>query len=136
MNNRNALPKLKKPFPRSQDSHPARGWWSKLLCLLLVILPGRYALADGEAFTWKDAAGRVHYGNRPPEGQEATSISVQPSGRIYTWTDAEGNVQYGAHPPPHVAAKELKEDDGSLSTIHASQLREGEKQLLQKWQRR
>ena len=136
MNNLSALPKLKKPFPQSRDRHPTRGWPSTLLCLLLVMLPGGYALAGDEAFTWKDAAGRVHYGNRPPEGQEATRIFVQPSDHIYTWTDAEGNVQYGAYPPPNVAAKELKEGDGSLSTIHASKLRKGEQQLLREGQQR
>ena len=136
MNDRNALPKLKKPFSRSRDSRFTRGWRPKSLCLLLVMLPGGLVLSGDEAFTWKDAAGQVHYGNRPPEGQEATRISVQPSDRIYTWTDAEGRVQYGAHPPPSVTAKELKEDDGSLSTIHASKLREGEKQLLRESQQR
>ena len=30
----------------------------------------------------------------------------------------------------------LKEEDGSLSTIHASKLRQGEKQLLREWRQR
>ena len=106
----------------------------KLRALALLALP--VALAGDEVYTWKDDTGRVHYGNHPPEGQAATPIPVQPTDRIYTWTDAEGKVHYGAHPPSDVQAKELKEEDGSLSTIHASKLRSGEQQLLQEWQRR
>jgi hypothetical protein len=108
----------------------------RLLGLALLALPSGLALAGDEVYTWKDATGRVHYGNRPPEGQAVTPIPVQPTDRIYSWTDAEGKVHYGAHPPPDVQAKELKEDDGSLSTIHAGKLRSGEQQLLQEWRRR
>ncbi|MCP5158412.1 MAG: DUF4124 domain-containing protein [Gammaproteobacteria bacterium] len=126
---------LNKPFSKSRQGYSVKRWQSTLLCLLLA-LPGGLVLAGDEAYTWKDAAGRVHYGNRPPEGQAATPIPVQPSDRIYTWTDAEGKVQYGAYPPPDVVAKELKEDDSSLSTIHAGKLREGEKQLLRESQQR
>lgn len=99
----------------------------------LLTLP--VALAGDDAYTWKDAAGRVHYGNRPPEGQAATPIPVQPSERIYTWTDSAGKVHYGAHPPADIPAKELKEEDGTLSTIHAGELRSGERQLLRQWRR-
>jgi hypothetical protein len=77
----------------------------------------------------------VHFGNRPPEGQPVTPVPVQSTDRIYTWTDAEGKVHYGAHPPADVPAKEIGEDDGSLSTIHAGQLRPGEQQLLKEWRR-
>jgi len=60
---------------------------------------------------------------------------VQPTNRIYTWTDAEGEVHYGPQPPPDTPARELKEDDSSLSTIPSSNLREGEKQLLRNIQK-
>jgi hypothetical protein len=123
MGHRNSFFKLQQHRPR-------------LLGLALLTLPSGLALAGDEVYTWKDATGRVHYGNRPPEGQAVTPIPVQPTDRIYSWTDAEGKVHYGAHPPPDVQAKELKEDDGSLSTIHAGKLRSGEQQLLQEWRRR
>jgi hypothetical protein len=123
MGHRNSFFKLKQHRPR-------------LLGLGLLALPSGLAMAGDEVYTWKDATGRVHYGNRPPEGQAVTPIPVQPTDRIYSWTDAEGKVHYGAHPPPDVQAKELKEDDGSLSTIHAGKLRSGEQQLLQEWRRR
>ena len=105
---------------------------------LLLALPGGFACAgDNEVYTWKDAAGRVHYGNRPPEGQaaepvqlNAQPVTVQPTEHIYTWTDAEGKIHYGARPPPDIPAKELKEEDSSLSTIRSTQVREGERQLL------
>jgi hypothetical protein len=110
--------------------------------MLLLALPGGSILAD-EVYTWKDAAGRVHFGNRPPEGQSAEPlqlnakpVSVEPTPHIYTWTDAEGKVHYGARPPPDVSAKELKEDDASLSTIRSGQLRAGERRLLQELRRR
>ena len=118
---------------RNGSKHRSPSWASGLLALLLA-LP--VAQAGDDVYTWKDATGRVHYGNRPPEGQAGTPIPVQPTDRIYTWTDPEGKVHYGAHPPPDVPAKELKEDDGSLSTIHAGKLRSGEQQLLQEWRRR
>jgi len=118
---------------RNGSKHRSSSWASGLLALLLA-LP--VAQAGDDVYTWKDATGRVHYGNRPPEGQAVTPIPVQPTDRIYTWTDPEGKVHYGAHPPPDVPAKELKEDDGSLSTIHAGKLRSGEQQLLQEWRRR
>jgi hypothetical protein len=110
------------------------GW----LGALLLALPGGFARAeDGEVYTWKDAAGRVHYGNRPPEGQvaepvqlNARPVTVQPTRQIYTWTDAKGRTHYGARPPPDIPAKELKEEDSSLSTIRSSQIREGERRLL------
>jgi len=123
MGHRNSFFKLQQHRPR-------------LLGLALLALPSGLALAGDEVYTWKDATGRVHYGNRPPEGQAVTPIPVQPTDRIYSWTDAEGKIHYGAHPPPDVQAKELKEDDGSLSTIHAGKLRSGEQQLLQEWRRR
>jgi hypothetical protein len=104
--------------------------------LLLLTLSSGFALAGDEAYTWKDDAGRVHYGNRPPEGQTATPVHVESSDRIYSWTDAEGRVQYGAHPPSDVVTKELKEEDAPLSTIHAGKLRQGEKQLLREWRQR
>ena len=98
----------------------------------------RGVLAEEEVYTWKDAAGRVHYGNRPPEGQAAKSvplnakpIAVQPTERIYTWTDNEGAVHYGARPPSDTGSQEIKEEDGSLSTIRSSRLRPGEQHLLQ-----
>jgi hypothetical protein len=110
--------------------------------VLLLTLLGSLALAD-EVYTWKDASGRVHFGNRPPEGQVAEPlpintkpVSVEPTRHIYTWTDAEGKVHYGARPPPEVSAKELKEDDAPLSTIRSGQLRAGEQQLLQELRRR
>ncbi|QQS53867.1 MAG: DUF4124 domain-containing protein [Candidatus Competibacteraceae bacterium] len=113
-----------------------RGAWV-LLGLLLLWQPVRVVLAEGEAYTWKDAAGRVHYGNRPPEGQaadlvplNAQPVSVQPTERIYTWTDTEGAVHYGAQPPSDTEARELKEEDSALSTIRSGKLRPGEQQLL------
>ena len=142
--NRSSEPR---PNRRRPPSFPAwrdrrGGWLTGLLGVLLLTLPGSLALAD-EVYTWKDAAGRVHFGNHPPEGQSAEPlqlnakpVSVQPTQHIFTWTDAEGKVHYGARPPPDVSAKELKEDDASLSTIRSGQLRAGERQLLQELRRR
>jgi len=115
------------------------GAFSGILLLTLAGGPGR--AGDDEVYTWKDAAGRVHYGNRPPAGRNATPVqlnarpvTVQPTERIYTWTDPEGKIHYGARPPPDLPAKELKEEDSSLSTIRATQVREGERQLLREQQ--
>lgn len=114
-----------------------------LLGSLLLALQSGAGLAQDAVYTWKDAAGRVHYGNRPPEGQPAQPVdlnpkpvSVQATERIYTWTDAEGKIHYGPQPPPDIPAKELKEDDTSLSTIRSGQLRSGEQQLLRDLRRR
>lgn len=106
---------------------------------LLVLLANGLALAEEDAvYTWKDASGRTHYGNRPPEGQaakpvplNAKPVAVQPTERIYTWTDDAGKIHYGARPPADLPAKELKEEDASLSTIRSTQVRTGERQLLQ-----
>ncbi len=113
-----------------------QGLWV-LLGLLLLWQPVRVVLAEGEVYTWKDATGRVHYGSRPPEGQAAEPVplnarplSVQSAERIYSWTDAEGAIHYGARPPPDTEARELKEEDSSLSTIRSGKLRPGEQQLL------
>ncbi len=70
MGHRNSFFKLKQHRPR-------------LLGLALLALPSGLALAGDEVYTWKDATGRVHYGNRPPEGQAVTPIPVQPTDRIY-----------------------------------------------------
>lgn len=99
---------------------------------------------EGTVYTWKDTSGRVHYSNHPPpEGQSAAPVDlnakpvkVRPSERIYTWTDAEGKIHYGPQPPPEVPAKELREDDSSLSTIRPGPLRPGEQQRLQDLQQR
>ena len=127
-------------FCRRRD---ATRWRLGLLVSLLLALSSGPALSDGEVYTWKDAAGRVHYGNRPPEDQAAETVelnakpvTVQPAEHIYTWTDAEGKTHYGSKPPPDVSAKEIKEDDSSLSTIRSGQLRAGEQQLLQELQKR
>lgn len=148
MNGRKRSPERQALRPRSRRSRSwggARvgGWLPSLLTLLLLVLPGGSVRAEDAVYTWKDASGRVHYGNRPPEGQAAEAVqlnahpvAVQPTEHIYTWTDAEGKVHYGARPPPDVPAKELKEDDGSLSTIRSGKLRAGEQQLLRELQRR
>lgn len=120
-------------------SNPRSARLGRLAAVLLLTLPGGLVLAaDATVYTWKDAAGRVHYGNRPPEHQSAVPVdlnarpvTVQPTERIYTWTDAEGKIHYGAQPPPDTPAKELREDDSSLSTLRSSQLRKGERPLLQ-----
>lgn len=136
------------PLFGSRRSHPRRGrgvtgWRLGLLVSLLLVLPGESALSESEVYTWKDTAGRVHYGNRPPEDQAAETVrlnakpvTVQPTEHIYAWTDAEGKTHYGPQPPPGVLAKELKEDNSSLSTVRSSKLRAGEQQLLQELQRR
>lgn len=142
--NRLSEPRPKRPNPLLSRCWRDRrgGWLVGLPGVLLLTLSGSLALAD-EVYTWKDAAGRVHFGSRPPEGQiaeplqlNAKPVSVEPTRHIYTWTDAEGKVHYGARPPPDVFAKELKEDDASLSTIRSGQLRAGEQQLLQELRRR
>lgn len=123
----------------SNQPNPRSARPSRLAAVLLLTLPGGLALAaDSTVYTWKDAAGRVHYGNRPPEHQSAAPVdlnakpvTVQPTERIYTWTDAEGKIHYGPQPPLDTPAKELREDDSSLSTIRSGQLRKGERQLLQ-----
>lgn len=114
---------------------------SLLLSLLLIYSPGS-AQAEEGVYTWKDASGRVHYSNRPPEGQPAVTVPlnakpvrVQPTERIYTWTDSQGKVHYGPKPPSDAPAKELKEDDSSLSTIRSGQLRAGEEALLRDLQK-
>lgn len=146
MNGPNRLFESESDHLRPPSSARRRDWrheWSAgLLGVLLLTQLVSLALAE-EVYTWKDEAGRVHFGNRPPEGQAAESVqlntkpvSVQPTEHIYTWTDAEGKIHYGARPPPGVSAKELKEDDASLSTIRSGQLRAGEKRLLQELQRR
>ena len=125
-------------FNRIKTMQTRGGWGSWVfLALLLLWPPVRGVLAEGEVYTWKDATGRVHYGNRPPEGQAAESVplntnpvSVQPTERIYTWIDTEGAVHYGARPPPDTEVREIREEDGSLSTIRSSKLRPGEQQLL------
>jgi hypothetical protein len=129
--------------PAGEGNKRARGRLIGLLGSLLLALQSGAGLAQDAVYTWKDAAGRVHYGNRPPEGQPAQPVdlnpkpvSVQATERIYTWTDAEGKIHYGPQPPPDIPAKELKEDDTSLSTIRSGQLRSGEQQLLRDLRRR
>ena len=120
-------------------SNPRSARLSRSAAVLLLTLPGGLALAaDSTVYTWKDAAGRVHYGNHPPENPSAAPVdlnarpvTVQPTERIYTWTDAEGKIHYGAQPPPDTPAKELREDDSSLSILRSGQLRKGERPLLQ-----
>ena len=129
-----------------KHSSEPRRYRSRLLGLLgslLLALQSGSGFAQEAVYTWKDAAGRVHYGNRPPEGQpvvpvdlNANPVNVQSTERIYTWTDADGKIHYGPQPPPDTPARELKEDDTSLSTIHSGKLRSGEQQLLQNPQRR
>lgn len=111
---------------------------SALAISLLLIQVSTFAWAEEGVYNWKDAAGRVHYSNRPPPNQPATlvplndkPVTVQPTEHIYTWMDSAGKTHYGAKPPAGVEAKELKEDDSSLSTIHAGQLRPAEQSLLQ-----
>ena len=102
--------------------------WALCMAALLIAAP---AAAQDAVYTWKDASGRVHYGNKPPENQAVTPVDVGGNGSIYTWSDAEGKVHYAAKPPPNVSAKEVKEEQGSLSTIHSGELRPGEQRLLQ-----
>lgn len=118
--------------------------WQKIRLLLAGLLAGVLLtqinpslFAEEAVFTWKDARGQVHYSNRPPEGQSATTVelnarpvTVQKNEQIYSWTDVNGKIHYGSKPPTDITVKELKADEGSLSTIHASKLRSGEQQLL------
>jgi hypothetical protein len=134
---------LRQRRSRSWGAPRAGGRLLGSLLLVLLVLQGGSVMAQEAVYTWKDAAGRVHYGNRPPEGQaaepvqlNAKPVSVQPTERIYTWTDADGKIHYGPQPPPDAPARELKEDDTSLSTIRSGKLRAGEQQLLQDLRRR
>lgn len=124
----------------AQTGLAARSSWrtSALAIWLLLMRTGALVWAEEGVYSWKDATGRVHYSNRPPIDQPATlvplnanPVTVQPTERIYTWTDSAGKTHYAAKPPTGVEAKELKEDDSSLSTIHSGQLRPGEETLLQ-----
>lgn len=114
-----------------------------LLVTLLLAPPGGSAWADDGVYTWKDAAGRVHYSNRRPEGQSveavelnAKPVKVRPTERIYTWTDREGKVHYGPEPPAGMTAKELKEDDSSLSTVPSVKPSAAEQDSVQELQQR
>ena len=107
--------------------------WRWGICLVTLLI-GLAAQAQDGIYTWKDAAGRVHYGNKPPENQTVTPVDVGGNGSIYTWRDAEGKAHYAAKPPPNVSAKEVTEEQGSLSTIRSGELRPGERHLLQKMQ--
>ena len=128
---------LKRSFKLRRRCAWAREQWWGLAGVLLALSGGFACAGEGEVYTWKDAAGRVHYGNHAPEGQaaervplNAQPVTVQPTRHIYTWTDVQGKIHYGAQPPPDVPAKELSEEDSSLSTIRSGQVREGERQLL------
>jgi hypothetical protein len=112
-----------------------------LLAGLMLIQTGSSLYAEEAVYTWKDEVGRVHYSNRPPEGRSAATVelnarpvTVQKTEHIYSWTDANGKIHYGPKPPIAATVKELKEDESSLSTIHASTLRSGEQQLLRDMQ--
>lgn len=48
---------------------------------LLSALPGAHTLA-GDVYTWKDASGRVHFGDRPPATAGAEPVEI----RINTYT--------------------------------------------------
>lgn len=103
---------------------------------LSLVWPDGLVGAESGVYTWKDGSGRVHYSNRRPEGQPAEAVelnaqpvTVRPTEHIYTWTDRDGKVHYGAEPPPDVSAKELKEDDSTLSTIPLSKPRAAEREL-------
>lgn len=107
------------------------------LAVLALILASGFAGAEEAVYTWRDSAGRVHYGNRPPENQPAKEVplnakpvTVQPTEQIYSWTDEAGRTHYGPQPPTGIAAKRLQEEDTSLSTIRPGALRPGEKALL------
>ena len=118
--------------------------WQKSRLLLAGILAGILLaqtnpslFAEEAVFTWRDDRAQVHYSNRPPEGRSATTVelnartvTVQKTEQIYSWTDVNGKIHYGSKPPTDITVKELKADEGSLSTIHASKLRSGEQQLL------
>ena len=43
------------------------------LCLVLLALP---ASANAQVYRWKDADGKVHYGDRPPEAEKAKAIDT------------------------------------------------------------
>lgn len=56
-----------------------RGWAKTLITvrwvcvLLLALMP---VLGYGEVYQWKDAQGRVHFGDRPPADAEAEALDV------------------------------------------------------------
>jgi hypothetical protein len=43
--------------------------------LLLILLP---AIAAAQVFSWKDASGKVHYGDRPPAEKQVASRKLAP----------------------------------------------------------
>lgn len=105
--------------------------------LILLVSTGPGLAADDQVYTWRDASGRVHYGTQPPAEQPAEPVQLHAKpvptpagGRIYAWTDAEGRTHYSAQPPDAAAARQLKEEEAPLSTIRATGVRPGERQLL------
>jgi len=63
--------------------------------LLLSALPVAHALA-GDVYTWKDAGGRVHFGDRPPAMARAEPVEI----RINTYTGRPVVSDYEASGEP------------------------------------
>lgn len=132
------------PARRRAAGHPlAGGWPAPLLGAFLLALHSGSIVAEEGVYRWKDGSGRVHYSNRRPENQpvqavelNAKPVVVQPTKQIYTWTDRQGKVHYGAQPPADIPAKELKEDDSSLSTVPFNPLSVDNRDILQELQPR
>lgn len=65
----------------------------------VALLSAAAAMATPEIYRWVDAAGVVHYGERPPTGVEARPVSIPPSPRqsdaVAAPTDAEPTVLKG-----------------------------------------
>ena len=68
-----------------------------ILSSALIVLPS--TVAGSEVYRWVDEQGVVHFGDRAPEGTQATTINVKPNTVELVQPASHANPETGAEPP-------------------------------------
>ena len=96
--------------------------------LLLLSILSANTIAN-EVYTWTDADGVVHYGDKAPRGQEAQTITIRESSRLNTTVDdsADGDTQ-----PDTVSAAENTDDSDAQESIPEQSIADAKREEIAK----
>jgi len=79
--------------------------------VFLLVVPLLPVAAQAQVYSWRDASGKIHYGDRPPATQQGDARKLAPPpprGSPPRWPAWQGDARKLAPPPPVNAEAERK----------------------------
>ncbi len=96
--------------------------------LLLLSIVSANTIAN-EVYTWTDADGVVHYGDKAPRGQKAQTITITESSRLSTTVD---DSPHGDTQPDSVSAANTMNDSAEQESIPEQSIADAKREAIAK----